>query len=265
MTDETVLADVLASVLSGRHERVTDAAVARMRPEQRAVFRCVGDAVATLGRAEEPIAPSPELRDRVLKTFASRRAQTTRRAVLVVEMIRDNMMPGRPLEVPRARAIVPALARRIDAARAAGTPVVYVVDRHSADDPDLENWGAHAVAGTEGAEIWPDLAPVAGDRVVTKPTYSGFHATNLESVLDELAVDTLVLTGCATEVQLMATATEALQRGFAVEVPADCQAGISETGERVALGVFSVLAPYAPARRARLGRIAKGLDVAGDT
>jgi nicotinamidase-related amidase len=257
MTDDTELADALAFVLSGRSERLTDATVARMRPEQRAAVGVVVEVVATLGRAEAPVAPSSGLRDRVLATFRAQRAQTTRRALLVVEMIRDNMVEGRPLEVPRARGIVPALARRLEAARSSGIPVVYVVDRHAPDDPDLDLWGAHAVEGTEGAEIWPDLAPINGDRIVTKPSYSGFHASNLEGVLDELAVDTLVLTGCATEVQVMVTAADALERGFAVELPADCQAGISEAGERLVLGVVSFLAPYAPARHERLTRIAK--------
>ena len=265
MNDETALADTLAFVLSGRPERLSDATVGRMPPERRAAVGAVAEAAATLGQAEAPVAPSPALRDRVLESFRARRSQATRRALLVVEMIRDNMTPGLPLEVPRARAIVPALVDRLEAARSSGVPVIYVVDRHSADDPELDAWGYHAVEGTEGAEVWPDLAPTHRDHVVTKPSYSGFHASNLEGVLDELAVDTIVLTGCATEVQLMATATDALERGFAVELPADCQAGISEMGERLVLGVVSILAPYAPARRERLARIAKNLETAVHT
>jgi nicotinamidase-related amidase len=170
-------------------------------------------------------------------------------------MIRDHLTPGRPLEVPRARDIVVALAARIEQARAAGVPVVYVLDRHEPGDPELDEWSTHAVEGTEGAEVWPPLAPAPGDHIVTKPSYSGFFATQLERTLEELRVDTLVLTGCATEVQLMATATDALHRGFAVELPPDSQAGTSEAGELVTMGVLAALAPYAPARKARLERI----------
>jgi nicotinamidase-related amidase len=151
------------------------------------------------------------------------------------------------------------LVKRIAQARAAAEPVVYVLDRHDPGDADMDAWATHALEGTEGAEVWPPLAPVAGDRLVTKPSYSGFYGSELESVLEELAVDTLVLTGCATEVQLMATATDALHRGFAVEVPADAQAGASEAGEMVTLGTLAALVPYAPSRRARLERIAQRL------
>jgi nicotinamidase-related amidase len=219
----------------------------------------VTETIAGLGAAAgAPVAPSAALRERVLESVRQRqsRSAATRRALVVCDMINDHLTPGRPLEVPRARAIVQALARRIGEWRATGAPVVYLLDRHEPGDPELEQWGMHAVEGTEGAHVWPDLAPAASDRIVTKPSYSGFYGTELEKVLEELAVDTIVLTGCATEVQLMATASDALHRGFAVEVPRDSQAGTSEAGEMVTLGVLAALVPYAPSRRARLSRIA---------
>jgi nicotinamidase/pyrazinamidase len=256
MTDETALADLMEFVLARRPERLTDVAVGQMPAEQRTAVGAVAETVASLAIAAEPVAPSASLRDRILATSRTRLARRSRPAILVCDMINDHLTPGAPLEVPRARGIVPALAKRLDAARAAGVPIVYVLDRHEEGDPELDEWGAHAVEGSEGAEVWPALAPKEGDRVVTKPSYSGFHGSDLEQVLEELAVDTVVLTGCATEVQLMSTATDALQRGFAVELPADSQAGNSEAGEHFTLGVVGALIPFAPARKARLERIA---------
>jgi nicotinamidase-related amidase len=254
MTEEDALADLLAFVLSGRPERVTAPVIAQMPPEQQAAVGMVTNTVGALARADAPEAPSPELRARILASVGARVAKPTRRALLVCDMIVDHLTPGRPLEVPRARDIVPAVASRIEAARAGGVPVVYVLDRHSPDDPELEEWGQHAVEGTEGAEVWPALAPQAGDHLVTKPSYSAFHESELARVLEELAVDTLVLTGCATEVQLMATATDALQRGFEVEIPPDAQAGNTKISELVTMAVVGALVPYAPARRALLER-----------
>jgi nicotinamidase-related amidase len=257
MSDQTALADLLEFVLAGRPERLSDLAISQMPSEQQAALRAVAEAAAALGVAQQGVAPSASLRERVLAAARARLERRPRRAVVVCDMIRDHLTPGRPLEVPRARDIVPALGARLQRARAAGEPVVYVLDRHEAGDPELDVWSTHAVEGTEGAEVWPELAPTASDRVLTKPSYSAFFQTDLERVLDELAVDTIVLTGCATEVQLMATATDALHRGFALEIPPDSQAGTSEAGEMVTMGVLSALVPYAPARRARLERIAK--------
>ncbi|MGD0524597.1 MAG: isochorismatase family cysteine hydrolase [Polyangiaceae bacterium] len=256
MTDENALADLLAFVLAGRPERLMQVAVAQMPREQRAGVAAVAEALTVLAAAEEPVEPSAGLRARIVASARARMTRRARRALLVCDMLVDHLEPGRPLEVPRARDIVPAVAKRIDEARAAGVPVVYIMDQHEADDPELVEWGTHALAGTPGAEVIPALAPKPGDRLVTKPTYSSFFASNLEQVLDELAVDTLVMTGCATEVQLLTTATDALQRGFDVEIPPDAQAGYSDMGERFAMGVLAALVPYAPARKVRLERIA---------
>jgi nicotinamidase-related amidase len=256
MPVESPLADLLAFLLAGRAERITQAVHSQMQPETKAGVGAVTDTVAALGYAVDPVTPSPALRDRILATFQARHAQQARTALLVCDMLVDHLTPGRPMEVPRARAIVPAVARRIAEARGAGVPVVFVCDRHAPDDPELAEWGAHAVEGSEGAEVWPELAPLPGDRIVAKPTYSAFTASSLEQVLDELRVDTVVLAGCATEVQLLTTATDALQRGFAVEVPPDTQAGNTEPGERFTLAILSALIPYAPARKARLERLA---------
>ncbi len=257
MSDETALADLLELVLAGRPERLSNLAVSQMPPAQRAALRSATETVAALGLATPGVDASPSVRERVLAAVQKRLQERPRRAVLVCDMIRDHLTPGRPLEVPRARDIVPALAARLEGARASGEPVIYVLDRHEPGDPELDAWTTHAVEGTEGAEVWPPLAPTAVNRVVTKPSYSGFFQSELEGVLDELGVDTLVLTGCATEVQLMATATDALQKGFAVEVPADSQAGTSEAAELVSMGVLAALVPYAPARKARLESVAR--------
>jgi nicotinamidase/pyrazinamidase len=257
MSDEKVLADALEFVLSGRPERLADVSIAQMRPDQREAVAAAANAIATLGLSLEPLRPSPETRERIVASLRAKRERRPRTAVVVCDMIVDHLTPGRVLEIPRAREIVPALASRIAAARSDGTPIVYVLDRHDPDDPELDVWGTHALTGSSGAEVWPDLAPMAGDAVVTKPSYSGFHETDLERVLDDLAVDRLVLTGCATEIQLMTTAADALQRGFAVEIPADSQAGSSEVGEAVVMQVVGALEPYAPARLRRLRRIAE--------
>jgi nicotinamidase-related amidase len=74
-------------------------------------------------------------------------------------------------------------------------------------------------------------------------------------VLDELKVDTLVLTGCLTEIGMLATATHALEMGFAVEVPPDSQAGASAEAEQMAMGLLTLMPPYGAARKARLERI----------
>ena len=150
---------------------------------------------------------------------------------------------------------MPALNARLDVARALGVPVVYVCDEHDPDDPDLEDWTTHNLKGSQGAAVWGPLAPKQGDHIVTKSTYSAFTGSTLATLLDDLRVETLVVTGCLTDIGVLATATDALQRGFAVEVPTDSQAGASPGAEAAALGILTVMPPYGAARRERLARI----------
>ena len=249
--NDEAIAELLALVVSGRADPLVEVALSEAPPAMKGELRGVREAFASVGLEAAPIAPPPALRDRILGSLAAN-AAPVRKAMLVIDMQNDHLTPGLPLEVPRARAIVPAVVARLDAARAEGIPVVYVVDEHDPEDLDLEAWGAHNIRGTQGAAVWPDLAPKAGDRVVPKPTYSAFTQSKLQDVLSALRVDTLVLTGCLTEIGLLATATDALQKGYAVEIPPDAQAGATEASERMALGLVGLLVPYGPARKALL-------------
>jgi hypothetical protein len=173
------LEPLLGLVASGRTDRLEELALEGAPPEIRLALREVREGFATLGIAERPEMPSLALRDRILATLRSQaqtHARTSRRAVLVLDMLNDHLTEGMPFEVPRARAIVPALAERLRTARREGDAVIYVMDAHDPEDEDLDAWGAHNVRGTKGAEVWPALAPMAGDRLVNKSTFCTIEA-----------------------------------------------------------------------------------------
>jgi len=150
------------------------------------------------------------------------------KALLVIDMLNDFVLPGAPLEVPRTREILPRLTQRLAAARQAGITVIYVCDAHRPDDREFVRmgWPPHAVAGTPGAEVVAELAPQAGEALVVKQTYSGFYGTNLEALLQELGVEELILTGCVTNICILYTAADAVMRGFRVQVPVDSVADL---------------------------------------
>ena len=241
--------DPLAFALTARPDRL-ETSLLGLAPALAPAVGAARVTLAALALGLRPEEPGSALRARLLAGLGPRVAP--RRGLLVIDMLVDHLAPGSALEVPRARAIVPALRTRLDAARLAGVPVVYVLDAHDPDDSDLDAWGTHALRGSPGASVWEPLAPAEGDHLVEKPSYSAFHASALDAKLSELGVDTLVLTGCLTEMGLFATATDALQRGYAVEIPEDAQAGAAPELERAALTVLSAMAPYGPARQARL-------------
>lgn len=160
-----------------------------------------------------------------------------REALLIIDMLDDFVREGAPLEVPATRAILPALQSRLDAARSRGVPVIYVCDTHRADDPEFTRmgWPPHAVKGTPGARVVTELTPLETDPVVEKTTYSGFHHTGLDGILQALDVDTLVLTGCVTNICILYTAYDAVIRDYRVVVPTDCVAPLDPADGEFAL------------------------------
>ncbi len=244
MVDRVGRERLLEMLLAGTPDRVINV-LAAASPEDATDLAELRESLALEALTAPPATPSKALRERLLAT-RPRVRRPKRPVLLVVDMIQDHLTPGKPLEVPRARDVVPALRKRLEEARSAGIPVIFVCDTHSPDDPDFDAWPVHALEGTPGADPWPELGVEPSDHLVRKRTYSAFTGSTLGPLLDELGADQIILTGCATEIGLAATATDALQRGFVVTIPPDSQAGTSAIGEQVTLLSLSAMPPYDP-------------------
>jgi nicotinamidase-related amidase len=261
--DETTIRPMAGSVVSTDMEKPVDHAAIVERllagtpsrvlegfsgndPDVRAAITENLEALSLLARSLDPVPPPPALRERVAAAVAALPPYPRRSALLVVDMLRDHLTPGAPLEVPRARAIVPAVKHRVDAAHAAGEPVLYLIDHHEPGDPELLAWPAHNTSPPLD-DLWPEFIPQPHDAIVTHRSYSGFFETDLHDRLRALDVNTLVITGCITEIHVFATAIDALQRGYRVEVPRACQAGASPQAEHLVLSTLTAMAPTMPA------------------
>ena len=138
-------------------------------------------------------------------------------AILVVDMLNDFVTGA--LGCDRAKAIVPATAELLDAARKAGVPVIFSNDAHIAGiDRELKLWGDHAIAGTKGAEVIPELKLSDKDYVVPKRRYSGFFQTDLDILLKELGVKTVIMTGLHAHMCVRHTSADAYCLGYDVIV-----------------------------------------------
>ena len=154
-------------------------------------------------------------------------------ALIVIDMLND-FVTGK-LKNERARHIIPNIKKLIQAAKAKDAPVVYSNDAHLPADPELKKWDEHAMKGTEGAEVIPQLKPGKGDYIFEKRTYSGFFETGLDLLLREMGVDTLVLTGLDTNICVRHTAADGFFRGYKIVVPRDATEALSEQEHRQGL------------------------------
>ena len=146
------------------------------------------------------------------------------KAIIIVDMLND-FVTGK-LEVERAKHIIPSLKRLIMAARENNVPVIYSNDAHYPQDVEVtRKWGKHAIKGTKGAEVIPELKPDKKDYIVEKRTYSGFYETGLDPLLRSLykgeGVKTVVLGGLHTHMCVRHTAADAFFRGYNIIIAKD--------------------------------------------
>ena len=159
------------------------------------------------------------------------------RAVIVVDMLRGFLESGRPLDCGEtARAIIPAVRRRIEEESARGATIFWVADNHAPDDKEFAMFPPHCIRGTDEAEIIPALADLVDHtNLLPKTRYSGFYGTNLGERLAELRPDVVTVIGVCTDICVMHTVADARNRDYSVIVPADCVATFDAQAHRFAL------------------------------
>ena len=74
------------------------------------------------------------------------------------------------------------------------------------------------------SEIVDGLTPEPDDRVIVKPSYSGFFDTDLHDRLHEASIATLLFTGCTTSVCVESTLRDEVYRGYECILLDDCVA-----------------------------------------
>ena len=116
-------------------------------------------------------------------------------------------------------------------------PVIFTVHAHRADGSDLGavknihplTADGHALkAGTDGVELYPKVdIDEQRDYVIQKRRYSAFYTTDLELLLRNLGVGTVIIAGVATNVCCESTTRDAYFRDFKVIFLADGNGTIS--------------------------------------
>jgi nicotinamidase-related amidase len=136
-----------------------------------------------------------------------------------------------------ARPMIDAVARLCTAARASGAQVVHCIGERRADGRG-SNTNARLFAGvrkspvallpgTRETEVVPALGPEPTDIVLRRlHGLSPMAGTDLDPVLRNLGVSTIVVTGVSVNVAVTNLVMDAVNRGYQVVVPRDAVAGL---------------------------------------
>ncbi len=140
--------------------------------------------------------------------------------------------------LPMARQLAALKAR----AKREAIPVIYVNDNFGRWRSDFKAQVEHCLGNeVRGKPVVELLRPEEDDYFVLKPKHSGFFSTSLDILLEYLEVDSLVLTGLATNICVLFTANDAYMRDFRLVVPRDCAAANTEEDHDYALNQISTV------------------------
>ena len=96
--------------------------------------------------------------------------------------------------------------------------------------------------GSPGVEILPELGPAPGDVIVEHSRISGFHGSDLQSVLIGHGIETVAVTGVATNVAVDHTTRDAAQLGYRTILIDDCCCSSDTAYHEASLKSLSILA-----------------------
>lgn len=163
-------------------------------------------------------------------------------ALLVIDMISDYRFEEAPQMLPRLGPVIRRIAALKEKARASGIPAIYVNDNFGRWQSDFAGLVKYCTAPDQpGADLVRQIAPEKDDYFILKPRHSGFYASSLEILLENMGVRRLVLTGISSHQCVLFTANDAYVREYELKIPRDCIAAPTPPQTRLALQYFQTV------------------------
>lgn len=160
----------------------------------------------------------------------SDRTERAPTALLLVDVINDMDFPGSDALVRQAEPMARRLAGLKARASRAGIPSIYINDNFGKWRSDFRHLVDHCTQDdVPGREVARILRPTEDDYFVLKPKHSAFFDTTLDTLLEYLETDSVILTGIAGNICVLFSANDAYMRDLKLYVPADCT--VSNTKE----------------------------------
>jgi len=167
--------------------------------------------------------------------------------------IQNCFVQDSPVAAPGGKAIIPRINKLADAVRRSGGLVVHTLHVVRADGSTTGVMGEFNAAikagllhkGAKSAEFHPDLKIDGTDTIIEKPRYGAFFGTDLELVLRNRGIESVIVTGITTNVCCETTAREANMRDYQVFFTSDGTATFDladVTAEEVQKAVCATLA-----------------------
>jgi len=167
-------------------------------------------------------------------------------ALLVVDMQNDFVAPGSPLWCPEALRQVPRIKKLMGVCRIVGVPIIFTQSNHGQDCSRIffRMWPMLKSPrilrkGQQGVKIFHKLRPLNGERVIdSKHSYDAFCGTDLDYILRDLGVRTVIISGTNTNFCCESTARSAFFLHYNVVFGSDVNSTFDAVGQLATLRIM---------------------------
>lgn len=150
-------------------------------------------------------------------------------ALLIIDMFNDFDFVGGDNLLRNTEPIVEPILQLKRHFKKHDLPVIYCNDNFGQWKDSTEDIIRHAES-SRGSVIAERIAPEDKEYFIIKPRHSTFYGTQLDILLRQLDVTSLVLTGVASDICILFSANDGYMREYDLHVPHDCVA--AETDKR---------------------------------
>lgn len=156
------------------------------------------------------------------------------KALLIVDMINNFEFDMGETLAKKTEKIVPHILSLKEHARQNEWPIIYINDHYGLWQADIKNIQQECT-NERSKDIITKIAPVDADYFLIKPKHSAFYETALHTLLTELQVRHIIITGIADNICVLFTANDAYMREYSITIPKDCIASNSDEDNEFAL------------------------------
>lgn len=179
-------------------------------------------------------------------------------ALLIIDMQRDFCARGGFGEalgndVTPTMSIVPTVKKILDTAREAGMFVIHTREGHRPDMTDCPPaklrrskaigqdgpMGRILIRGEVGHDIVEELTPLDGEPIIDKPGKGSFYKTDLELILQNRGIESLIVCGVTTHVCVHTTIREANDRGYECLMMEDGTAAFDQRDQEASIRMIN--------------------------
>jgi len=165
----------------------------------------------------------------------------TKAAVVVVDMLKDNVKDGSPFTQ-----IIPNLQQLLSSVRQKDIQVIFANDSFMPGDLIFKGkMKPHCLRGTEGEQVIDELKPLDTDIVLPKRRMSAFFRTDLDITLRSLGIDTIAVCGITTPGCVLTTVFDGFANDFYVVLLEDCCTAAKQSQHDAIINILQEM-PVAP-------------------